>query len=78
MIQLQYHSAVLKKGNACQHTVVSKRVVGSVIECLKYRGTEDISLFSLEIGLTSKVTIHNRRRSIKQEIHLDTLWQVTR
>jgi len=39
---LQCHSAVLKKGNACQPTAVSKQVVGSVIEYLKYRGTEDI------------------------------------
>jgi hypothetical protein len=49
MIQLQCHSAVLKKGNACQHIVVLKCVVGSVIEYLKYGGTEDISLFSVEI-----------------------------
>jgi len=32
-------SSSQKKGNACQHTVVSKHVVG---EYLKYRGTEDI------------------------------------
>jgi hypothetical protein len=76
MVQLQCNSAVLKR-NACQLTVVSKGVVGSFIEYLKYRGTEDISLFSLEIGLTSKVTIQNRRSSIKQEIHLDTLRQMT-
>jgi len=77
MIQLQCHSAVLKKGNVSQHTVVSKYVVGSVIEYLKYRGTEDISSFSLEMGLASKVTIQNKRMSIKQEIHLDTLYQMT-
>jgi hypothetical protein len=76
VIQLRWHSAVLKKGNAHWHTV-SKHVVGSVIEYLKYRGTEYIILFSLEIDLTSKVTIQNRRTSIKQEIHLDTLCQMT-
>jgi hypothetical protein len=64
VIQLQCHSAVLKKGNVRQHPVVSKHVVGSVIEYLKYGGTEDISLFSLKIGLISKVTIQNRRMSI--------------
>ena len=77
MIQLQCHSATLKKENAHKHTVVSKYFVGLIIKYLKYRGTQDISLVSLERVLTSKVTFQKRRMSIKQGIHQDTLCQLT-